>query len=208
MTSKNSNILISAVYKSRRTVLDLIKAQGFNISDYDNFGISEVNSMEQNNQLDMLLDNGINKTYIRYFLNKKISVTNINDMIEDLYVVSETLKKEDTLFIIVREDLNDTATTELVHIWETEGIYIVIENIKRLQFNILEHSLVPKHRVMKEEEVQEKIKKYNLTSRTQFPEISRFDPVAKAICLRPGQVCHILRPSKTAITTDYFRLCV
>lgn len=208
MTSKNSNILISAVYKSRRTVLDLIKAQGFNISDYDNFGISEVNSMEQNNQLDMLLDNGINKTYIRYFLNKKISVTNINDMIEDLYVVSETLKKEDTLFIIVREDLNDTATTELVHIWETEGIYIVIENIKRLQFNILEHSLVPKHRVMKEDEVQEKIKKYNLTSRTQFPEISRFDPVAKAICLRPGQVCHILRPSKTAITTDYFRLCV
>lgn len=208
MTSKNSNILISAVYKSRRTVLDLIKAQGFNISDYDNFGISEVNSMEQNNQLDMLLDNGINKTYIRYFLNKKISVTNINDMIEDLYVVSETLKKEDTLFIIVREDLNDTATTELVHIWETEGIYIVIENIKRLQFNILEHSLVPKHRVMKEEEVQEKIKKYNLTSRTQFPEISRFDPVAKAIGLRPGQVCHILRPSKTAITTDYFRLCV
>jgi DNA-directed RNA polymerase subunit H (RpoH/RPB5) len=208
MTSKNSNILISAVYKSRRTVLDLMKAQGFEISDYENFGISEVNSMEQNNQLDMLVDNGTNKTYIRYFLNKKISVTNINDMIEDLYVVTETLKKEDTLFIVVREDINDTVTTELVHIWETEGIYIVIENIKRLQFNILEHSLVPKHRVMPEEEVQEKIKKYNLTSRTQFPEISRFDPVAKAICLRPGHVCHILRPSKTAVTADYFRLCV
>lgn len=208
MTSKNSNILISAVYKSRRTVLDLMKAQGYDISDYENFGISEVNSMEQNNQLDMLVDNGTNKTYIRYFLNKKISVTNINDMIEDLYVVTETLRKEDTLFIIVREDINDTVTTELVHIWETEGIYIVIENIKRLQFNILEHSLVPKHQVLKEEEVQEKIKKYNLTSRTQFPEISRFDPVAKAICLRPGHVCHILRPSKTAVTADYFRLCV
>jgi len=182
--------------------------QGYDTDDYNNFGISEVNSMEQNNQLDMLVDNGTNKTYIRYFLNKKISVTNINDMIEDLYVVTETLRKEDTLFIIVREDINDTVTTELVHIWETEGIYIVIENIKRLQFNILEHSLVPKHRVMPEEEVQEKIKKYNLTSRTQFPEISRFDPVAKAICLRPGQVCHILRPSKTAVTADYFRLCV
>jgi DNA-directed RNA polymerase subunit H (RpoH/RPB5) len=208
MTSKNSNILISAVYKSRRTILDLMKAQGFNISDYENFGISEVNSMEQNNQLDMLVDNGTNKTYIRYFLNKKISVTNINDMIEDLYVVTETLRKEDTLFIVVREDINDTVTTELVHIWERDGIYIVIENIKRLQFNILEHSLVPKHRVLKDEEVVEKVKKYNLTSRTQFPEISRFDPVAKAICLRPGHVCHILRPSKTAVTADYFRLCV
>ena len=208
MTSKNSNILISAVYKSRRTVLDLMKAQGYEVNDYDHFGISEVNSMEQNNQLDMLLDNGTNKTYIRYFLNKKISVTNINDMIEDLYIVTETLKTDDTLYIIVREDINDTVTTELVHIWEKDGIYIVIENIKRLQFNILEHSLVPKHRTLKDEEVQDKVRKYNLTDKSQFPEISRFDPVAKAICLRPGSVCHILRPSKTAITTDYFRLCV
>ena len=208
MTSKNSNILISVVYKSRRTVLDLMKEQGYEVNDYDHFGISEVNSMEQNNQLDMLLDNGTNKTYIRYFLNKKISVTNINDMIEDLYIVTETLKTDDTLYIIVREDINDAVTTELVHIWEKDGIYIVIENIKRLQFNILEHSLVPKHRTLKDDEVVEKVKKYNLTDKSQFPEISRFDPVAKAICLRPGHVCHILRPSKTAITTDYFRLCV
>jgi DNA-directed RNA polymerase subunit H (RpoH/RPB5) len=52
------------------------------------------------------------------------------------------------------------------------------------------------------------MKKYNITDTVQFPDISRFDPVARAICLRPGQLCHIVRPSKTAINADYYRMCV
>jgi DNA-directed RNA polymerase subunit H (RpoH/RPB5) len=52
------------------------------------------------------------------------------------------------------------------------------------------------------------MKKFNIKDRTLFPEISRFDPVAQVIGLRPGQVCHILRASKTAITSDYYRVCV
>ena len=50
--------------------------------------------------------------------------------------------------------------------------------------------------------------KYNIIDLIHFPDISRFDPVARAIGLRPGQVCHIVRPSKTAITADYYRICV
>ena len=43
---------------------------------------------------------------------------------------------------------------------------------------------------------------------SQLPEISRYDPVALVIGLRPGEVCKIIRPSPTAITTEYFRLCI
>jgi DNA-directed RNA polymerase subunit H (RpoH/RPB5) len=43
---------------------------------------------------------------------------------------------------------------------------------------------------------------------TQFPDISRFDPVAQIIGIRPGQVCEIIRPSKTAISAYYYRICV
>ena len=42
----------------------------------------------------------------------------------------------------------------LKHLWETEGYFIVISNIKRLQFNIQEHSMVPKHRIMKKDEIK------------------------------------------------------
>ena len=104
--------------------------------------------------------------------------------------------------------MNDTLISELKHIWETDGIFIVLQNIKRLQFNILDHTLVPEHRVMNNSMVDEIMKKYNIVDKNQFPDISRFDPVAQVIGLRPGQVCHILRPSKTAILTDYYRVCI
>lgn len=217
MASQNSSILISHIYNSRKIVLELMQKQGYNVNDYANFSINEVNSMKQNNQLDMLLEksdehvtseNPKNKIYIRYYLSARPAAKNIQEMIDDLFILSETLKKTDTLFIIIKDDPNETLINELKHIWESEGIFIIVESIKRLQFNILEHILVPPHRVLVESEVIEVMKKYNVVNKTQFPDISRFDPVARVIGLRPGQLCHITRPSKTAIETNYYRICV
>ena len=42
----------------------------------------------------------------------------------------------------------------------------------------------------------------------EFPELSRFDPVAQTIGIRPGQLCEIIRPSKTAISAPYYRICI
>jgi DNA-directed RNA polymerase subunit H (RpoH/RPB5) len=217
MASQNSSILISNIYNSRKVILELMKQQGYNVNDYSNFSINEVNSMKLNNQLDMLLetndDNVTDETpkkkiYIRFYLASRPAPKNIQEMIDDLFILTETLKKTDTLFIIIKDDPNETLINELKHIWESEGIFIVIESIKRLQFNILEHVLVPPHRVMVESEVKQIMTKYNITDKVQFPDISRFDPVARVIGLRPGQVCNITRASKTAIETNYYRVCV
>ena len=216
MTSQNSSALISTVYTSRNIILDLMGKQGYNIEDYSNFSINEVNSMKQNNQLDMLLEkkeeNPVtkrkNKIYIRYYLGKTIRPSNLQEMIDDLFNLEEILKKEDTLFIIIKDEINETLTNELKHIWETDGIFIVIENIKRLQFNILEHEIQPKFDIVPESKVVEIMQKYNITDKIQFPDISRFDPVSRAIGLRPGQLCHIVRSSKTAIKADYYRICI
>ena len=218
MTTKATpvNLLISVIHKSRQNVLDLMDKQDYNTSEYAKFSINEVNSMKQNNQLDMLLEKNTEdpvtkrkqKIYIHYFITKKITSANIQTLIDDLFNLEETLTKDDTLFIICKDDMNETITNELIHLWEKDGMFIVIESIKRLQFNILNHSLVPKHRVMSEDEVIKVMLKHNITERKQFPDISRFDPVARVIGLRPGQVCHIVRPSKTAVIADYYRVCV
>lgn len=216
MASQNLSSLISSIYKSRKIVLNLMERQGYAIEDYNNFSINEVNTMKINNQLDMLLEKKIedddtkrkNKIYIRYYLGKMITSSNVYEMIEDLFNLEEVLTKQDTLFIIIRDDMNETLIKELNHIWETDGIFIVLQSIKRLQFNILDHTLVPEHRVLNNTKLGEVMDKYNITNKNQFPEISRFDPVAQIIGLRPGQVCHILRPSKTAIISDYYRVCV
>ena len=68
--------------------------------------------------------------------------------------------------------------------------------------------LIPNHRKLTSNEAIQMKQKYNITDNAQLPEISRFDPVALAIGLRPGEVCHIQRPSKTAIYGDYYRYCL
>jgi DNA-directed RNA polymerase subunit H (RpoH/RPB5) len=217
MATQNTSSLISSVFKSRKTLLDLMRSQGYNVSEYDNFSVNEVNAMFQNKQLDMLLeksDKTINpnaskrKVYMRYYLAKTLRPQNIQEMIDDLFNLEEILTKEDTLVIIIKEEMNETITNLLKHIWEKDGILIVIMSLKRLQFNILQHTLVPQHRVLNENEVSDIKKRYNILDDTQFPDISRFDPVAQAIGIRPGQVCEIIRPSKTAIKGYYYRICV
>jgi len=91
-------------------------------------------------------------------------------------------------------------------IYEEEEIFINIININRLQFNILNHTMVPKHRILNEEEKQKIIAKYNILD-DNIPPISRFDPVAQVIGLRPRQYCEIVRPSKTSITSLFYRIC-
>lgn len=210
MSSKTQqSLLISEVYKSRRNILDIMEKQNYNVSDYNNFSINEVNSMFNNDQMDMILENDKSKKiYIRYNLGSKINESIILNFVEDLFYLSETLQKTDTLFIITKEELNDPLSNVLKQIWEKEKVHIVIESIARLQFNILNHNLVPNHRVMNDNEVKAMMEKYNILSLEQLPEINRFDPVAKLIGIKPKQVCEIKRPSKSAIESYYYRVCV
>lgn len=213
MVNTNTSVLISEIYKSRKIVLELMENQDYDVTGYSNFSLNEVNAMKQNNQLDMLLESKSDvsenkKIYIRYYLAKTFRPSNLNEIIEDLFILTETLKKSDTLYIIIKDETNETLINELKHIWEKDGIFIIVESIKRLQFNILNHILVPKHRVMKNEELKNIMIRYNITDFNQFPDISRFDPVARAIGLRPGEVCHIIRPSKTSINSNYYRICI
>jgi len=216
MSIQNSSNLISSIYKSRNILLNLLARQNYNIDEYAKFSINETNTMYQNNQLDISLEKITEdvdtklktKVYVHYYLGKGIRPSNIDEIIEDLFNIEQVLVKTDALIIIVKDDINEPITNEIKHIWEKDGIFITMISIKRLQFNILDHSLVPKHRVMSSAEVEEVKKKYNINYLTEFPEISRFDPVSQVIGIRPGQVCEITRSSKTAITSYYYRCCV
>lgn len=206
--SQNLSVRIASIYKSRKNVLEIMdKQQGYNVEDYDNFSVNEIYAMNANNQLDMLIkkkDDENVKMYIRY-VNDRLNITEI---IDDLFNVEQILSKEDTLFIIAKDDMNDTTMKELIHIWERDKIFVVVQSIERLRYNILNHELQPKFKVLTDAEKEEVKKQYNIANDKQFPEISRFDAAAQLIGIRPGQVCEILRPSKTAIHSKYYRICV
>lgn len=216
MTSQISS-LTSAIYKSRSVILEQANKQGYDTSDYSGFSVNEVNTMKTNNQLDMILEKieedestkTKGKVYVRYYLAKaSLRPANLNEIIDDLFNVEEILKKTDILLIIVKDEINETLINTLKHIWEQDKIFIIIQNLKRLQFNILNHVLVPPHRILSISETIAVKTRYNIMDNGQFPDISRFDPVAQAIGIRPGQVCEIIRPSKTAISAPYYRICM
>jgi DNA-directed RNA polymerase subunit H (RpoH/RPB5) len=208
----NSSILISQICKSRKVLLELLEKQTFNIEEYTHFSINEINSMYQNKQLDMLLEKTYKdkkiKIYVSYYLGKPLRPQNVTDMIDDLYNMEEILTPEDTLMIIIKDDMNETILNLLKHIYEKDKRFIIVQSIKHLQFNILNNILVPPHRVLSDEEILVVKERYNIIDDTQFPDISRFDPVSQIIGIRPGQVCEIIRPSKTAIEGLYYRICI
>lgn len=210
MSTTNNRIL--NIYKSRNTILQLLETQKYNIEEYSNFSINEIDAMYSNEQLDMLLTHSTNgtKTYVKYYLTaKQIRPKNLEeDIIEDLFVIENILNKNDNLIIIIEDEPNDTIVTKMKYLYDHDGIFVVIHNMKRLQFNILQHNLVPKCTVLNDLEIEEIKKKYNMKTTMQLPEISRFDPQALAMCLRPGQICKFERASATALKYEYYRICL
>jgi DNA-directed RNA polymerase subunit H (RpoH/RPB5) len=205
MTQQSSEI--QKIFKSRNILLDLLEKQGYDVSNYTGSGINEVNSMYQNKQMDMLLEKEDKKVYIKYHLDKNLKLGNINDYIEDLMHLDNILNAKDDIIIIIKDEPNDSLVNVLNNLWLHDKVFVNVINIKRLQFNILNHTLVPKHRVLNEKETIEFKQKYNITDDLQIPDISRFSPVSQVIGIRPGEICEITRHSKTAINTLFYRRC-
>ena len=200
---------ISQLYKSRQNLLNLLQRRGFDTKGYENYSYSELRMMNANKQLDMLVTNPKTdkKLYVKYHLATKIRPPYVYDYVDDLYNVEDILEASDDLIIIIKDKVNDTAIKLMKKLYIKDNVFCTIMTLKQLQFNILEHTLVPPHNILNDDEVKIVKDTYNITQDSQFPEISRFDPVAQAIGMRPGQVCEITRGSKTAIITKYYRLC-
>lgn len=205
----NNDSEIREIFKSRSTLLKQLNTLGYNTDTYEAYGFVEVNSLFNKNQLDMLIeDNESNKVYIKYHVGKTLRQNNIDEIVEDLFNIENTLEQKDKLVIIIKDMPNDTLNNIVKDYWNTNKLYVSIRSIKTLQFNIFEHNYVPNHTILNDIEVSEFKKRYNITNNANIPEISRFDPVALALMMRPNEICKIVRSSKTSITSNFYRICV
>jgi len=207
MTSNNTILKIS---NSRRNILEILELyQGYDVSAYKNFSINEIDAMYSNEQLDMLVKHKEEdkKTYVKFYVNKTLRNNVLDNMISTLFD-EEQLREKDNLIVIVLDEPNDSLCTHVNHLFKKKGIFVVVHNIKRLQYNILQHDFVPEMTIMNTDDIEELKTKYNLTSITQLPEINRFDPQALAMSMRPGDVGVFSRKSVTTLENNYYRICV
>jgi DNA-directed RNA polymerase subunit H (RpoH/RPB5) len=213
MSSTSSRII--SIYKSRNVLLEQLDFREYNVKDYSTFSINEIDAMYNNSQLDMLIKHNTNdtKVYVKYYFSpkqivKQIRPAALDDIIEDLYNVDDILTKKDTLIVIIDDEPNDTILAKVKYLYDHDGIFVIVHNIQRLQTNILNHVLVPPITVLNDTQTTEFMKTYNIKDKLQLPEISRFDPQALVVGVRPGEICKIARSSITAMMTDYYRVCV
>jgi len=206
---------ISRIYKSRNVLLQQLELQGYETEDYQYFSTNEIDTMVKNNQLDMLISrkqgNTESKIYIKYLLEEKQLRPQVLDkLVEDLFELEEVLtdKSTDTIVVVTNEEPNDTMQKKMQYMFDKNGYFIVLHNIRRLQFNLLEHVMVPLCRILSEDEVAELKQKYNIKDLQNLPEISRFDPQSLVMTMRPGQIMRFMRKSMTAMETPYYRICI
>ncbi len=111
---------IPQIYKSRKIILSLLKNQGYNVDDYNEFSNHEVHVMAMNKQLDMLIErkdesedyqdaalNRDKKVYIKYHISKTLRQNNIEEVIDDLFNIEQVLTKRDDLIMIIKDEPHD-----------------------------------------------------------------------------------------------------
>ncbi|MEB3845096.1 MAG: DNA-directed RNA polymerase subunit H [Desulfurococcales archaeon] len=78
---------------------------------------------------------------------------------------------------------------------------------KKTDKRILEHELVPEHRILSIEEAAELLRKLGVRA-SQLPMISINDPVVQLLGAKPGDIIEITRKSPTSGEAKYYRIVV
>ena len=93
-----------------------------------------------------------------------------------------------------------------------KGLTLVADPTKKAKdtefeggYDILKHSLVPKHRKLSEKEITELLAQHNI-SILQLPILPSNDPVAKKMNLLPGDIVEVKRDGATKGYSYYRRV--
>lgn len=215
-TTAETATIIHTLYNSRVNLLDQLEYIQYNTTEYKNFNIHQIDAMYKENQLDFILEDyeQIDKVYVKYHFGP-LRTNNLNKYVDELFgsgIDSDdnvVLSPTDSLIVLIESEPNDSLRECMMLHHGKRHIYVSVVNIARLQYNVLHHELVPTVKPVRNERQLEQLKEnLRIKDLKQLPEISRFDPMAMAILLRPGEVAHITRKSPTAQITEFWRVCI
>lgn len=170
--------------------------------------------------------NGINESFISDIVLKNATKTSFEVKMDNIYVIyyipskfrMGELKKllddnedrklnKDVQFIIVLNDKMSLINLRTLN--SMPNLQYQIFRIKELQFNITKHILVPKHEVVRDEEVIKSIlDSYSLKTKYQLPTILKTDPMSRYLGLKSGDIVKITRNSPSSGEYIVYRCCM
>lgn len=203
--------------QSRHILLRLLEKRGYDVDKYKNHSINEIRIMNENDLLDMLLKKKDNDDicFVKYHIKNKLKSTDLHKYVAAYFDDAENrvlTKKTDELLIICNNELllsnkYSNFKDKLKNYYNIHNYFIQLFSFDSLMFDITQHQMVPEHIIINDDEKKHLLEKYK-TTEDKLPHISRFDPIAKVLGLRPGTVCKIIRSSYTSGVSTYYRICV
>mmetsp|Transcript_4866 Transcript_4866/g.5032 ORF Transcript_4866/g.5032 Transcript_4866/m.5032 type:complete len:228 (-) Transcript_4866:739-1422(-) len=198
----------SRLFRVRRTVAAMLERRGYlvpremremtPVQFTDKFG--EYPTREGLTILVEKADDETNQLFVFFPEDEKVGVKPIK-------VYTERMKDENVsnCILVLRVDITPFAKQAVQEVSDMHRI----EHFKEAELlvDITDHTLVPEHQVLSQNEKQELLKRYRLKE-TQLPRIQPNDPVARYYGLRRGQVVKIIRPSETAGRYVTYRVCM
>lgn len=211
---------IDILYRSRKTLLDILAKDGYNITPYTKFSHKEILEMLKGGEKAFRMDlerseedakGGPLKCRVVYALNKiKLRlagwVSKLTDPESDEYVDAASTE---VIAILAQDPVIQSFHTAALAQYSKHKLRLRFFQAAAIIINPLEHMLVPPHEKVASEQVEDLLKSIFCTSRNKLP-IIRFheDPIARLLGLVPGDIVKILRPSPTSLVYEpYYRVC-
>ena len=214
---------LNKLVKSRGIILEMLNYRSYDVTEYTNFSNVEIEMMYKNMPLKILPDkqaldiivnnNEGNTLYVKYLFNSKIKISNITSLI--LQMKKEYDMTDDDTVIIITKDKSynkssgsdDILEGQLEALYQKEKIFTQAFWLDTLIINIIEHEIVPEHRIISKEAKKSLLNIYDISNYNQLPLIMKTDPVAKFIGMKRGDVCEITLSSQTSGKYKNYRYC-
>ena len=206
---------LDILFRSRSTLLKILKENAYETSAYEKFGPWEIEAMVSAGQ-ETLTMNLERQTTEPDVPTKCRVVYSLQKLKQKLYSFVGTLTDPESGFdptsteviVIVLEDVADVFHAFALDMWVSRKLRVRFFKAHNLIFDPRDHILVPKHTKMPSSEHAEFLKEHYTRSKSNLP-IIRFheDMIARIMGLIPGDIVHISRPSPSAGTYDMYRVC-
>jgi DNA-directed RNA polymerase subunit H (RpoH/RPB5) len=210
---------LDIIYHSRNTLLKVLAARGFNTKPFEKFGPFEIGAMstagfaafrmDLERPAEAATDTGLIKCRVELAPHIKNRLPGYINGITDTEENTDAVNPETTELIVLTFDpIVEAFNTMAFLTYSTKNLRVSFFQIDTLVNNPLEHVLVPKHERVPASEHANFLKSIRATSKSVLP-IIRFheDMIARLMCLAPGDIVKITRPSVNAGEYISYRVC-
>jgi len=213
---------VDVLYKSRKTLLKILKSKGYDTTPYEKFGPFEIETMSSGDKeasLKMLLTRKVpDDSKLTTICRVEYAIPRVKNrlsgfvskiVLDDDDSTKEIDTKTTEVIVMTLESISDTFHAEARQQWGKRKLRISFFDAHTLIIDPRDHVLVPKHEVVPEDKHEALFKEQRVENGSKFP-IIRFheDIIGRILGLTPGSVVRITRPSPSAGTYTQYRCCI